>query len=148
MVTLSRGKIYLASFPRILVKITPERITLSPASSFVAELEDETFLPWLEAYAEKRHLCHSFDLSSLPPFVQKVLTHLQTIPFGKTESYQEVAIALKNPLAARAVGNGCRVNPFPLLIPCHRVISSTDRGIGGFSGGLEIKRRLLAFEAT
>lgn len=139
-----RGKAKLAPFPKILVKISPQKIDLSLDSAFFCE-GDDTFIPWLKAYAEKKHLPHAFDLSDLPPFVQKVLTHLQTIPFGQTETYQDVAKALHNPFAARAVGNSCRANPFPLLIPCHRIIAS-DGTLGGFSCGLPIKRLLLDFE--
>ncbi|NOT12108.1 MAG: methylated-DNA--[protein]-cysteine S-methyltransferase [Methylococcaceae bacterium] len=83
------------------------------------------------------------------PFRNRVWVQLSKIPFGETITYS--ALALKIGSAARAVGNACRDNPFPLLIPCHRVVSVS--GIGGYSGQTEgdfmaIKRKLLAFEST
>lgn len=83
------------------------------------------------------------------PFRNRVWAELCKIPLGETISYS--ALAGKIGSAARAVGNACRDNPFPLLIPCHRVVSVS--GIGGYSGHTEgdfmtIKRKLLAFEST
>lgn len=80
-------------------------------------------------------------------FQKKVWKHLQTIPVGKTQSYGDIAKALNS--SARAVGNACRANPLPLIIPCHRVVSKA--GLGGFSGQttgkmLEIKQWLLDHE--
>lgn len=63
-------------------------------------------------------------------FQNKVWSYLQTIPVGKTRTYAEVAISLNT--SARAVGNACRANPFMIVVPCHRVISSTS--IGGYYG--------------
>jgi len=83
------------------------------------------------------------------PFRNRVWAELCKIPFGETITYS--ALAGKIGSAARAVGNACRDNPFPLLIPCHRVVSVS--GIGGYSGQTEgdfmtIKRKLLDFEAA
>ncbi len=82
-------------------------------------------------------------------FRHKVWAELCQIPFGETITYS--ALANKIGSAARAVGNACRDNPFPLLIPCHRVVAKS--GMGGYSGQTEgellaIKQRLLAFEAS
>ncbi len=85
------------------------------------------------------------DLTGFPPFRQRVLTVLQTIPFGEVRSYQWVAAQSGNPRAARAVGGACAANPLPLLIPCHRVIAG-DGSLGGFRGGIPLKKRLLALE--
>lgn len=85
------------------------------------------------------------DLACATPFQAKVWKELQRIPRGKTRSYAEVARAIGHPKAARAVGTACGANPIPLIIPCHRVIAS-DGTLGGFSGGLDWKRRLLAIE--
>ena len=65
---------------------------------------------------------------------------------GETRSYGEIAISLKNPGAVRAVGAACGANPIPVLIPCHRVLAANKR-IGGFSSGLEWKRKLLRIES-
>lgn len=67
------------------------------------------------------------------------------IKLGETQSYGEIATSLGNPKAVRAVGGACGANPIPLLIPCHRVLAANHK-IGGFSGGLEWKRKLLARE--
>lgn len=71
---------------------------------------------------------------------------LQTIPFGETRTYGEIAAKIGQPKAARAVGGACRNNPFPFFLPCHRVVSSVS--IGGFSEGIDLKRHLLDFEAS
>lgn len=79
------------------------------------------------------------------PFQKKVWKALLKIPFGKTASYQEVAEMIGQPRAARAVGTACGRNPIPVIIPCHRVISSGG-GLGGYSGGIKIKKVLLRIE--
>lgn len=80
------------------------------------------------------------------PFQQAVWQALQAVPYGHTCSYGEIAAAIGNPLSARAVGNACGSNPIAIIIPCHRIIAAGGK-IGGFSSGLDIKRRLLALEA-
>ena len=68
------------------------------------------------------------------------------IPYGQTRTYAEVARAIGKPRAVRAVGGANGKNPVPLLVPCHRIIARD--GIGGFTGGLHHKRRLLALEGA
>lgn len=82
------------------------------------------------------------DLSEGTAFQQRVWDGLQKIPRGETRSYGELARLLKNARAARAVGSACRANPIPILIPCHRVLAAKHK-LGGYSGGLEWKRKLL-----
>jgi O-6-methylguanine DNA methyltransferase len=79
------------------------------------------------------------------PFDMRVWQALQEIPLGETRSYEDIAQAIGNPGACRAVGGANRRNPLPLLIPCHRVIRK-DGGLGGFSSGTRIKEWLLHFE--
>jgi len=67
------------------------------------------------------------------------------IKFGRTQSYGELAAAIGNPKAVRAVGGACGANPIPVLVPCHRVLAANQK-IGGFSSGLEWKRKLLGRE--
>jgi O-6-methylguanine DNA methyltransferase len=86
------------------------------------------------------------DLSNGTAFQRKVWAALQAIPSGKTETYSCLAASLKKPKAARAVGGACGANPVPLLVPCHRVVAAHG-GLGGFSGGLPWKRKLLEREA-
>ena len=80
-------------------------------------------------------------------FQKMVWTELKKIPFGETRTYKEIAIAIGKPKAARAVANACGKNPYPVIIPCHRVVCS-DGTIGGFTGdgGIEKKRQLLRQE--
>ena len=80
------------------------------------------------------------------PFQEQVWKELLNIPFGKTISYKELAQRINNPNAMRAVGSANGKNPICLIIPCHRVIAA-DGGIGGYSGGLHIKEKLLKIEA-
>ena len=79
------------------------------------------------------------------PWQMKVWEALRRIPFGETRSYAQVADMIGRPGAARAVGgaNGC--NRVPLVVPCHRVIAA-DGSLGGFSGGLHLKEKLLEHE--
>ncbi len=78
-------------------------------------------------------------------FQMDVWKALRDIPFGKTSSYAEVARSLERPRAARPVGTAAGANPVPIVIPCHRLIAAGGK-LGGFTGGLEIKRKLLALE--
>ncbi len=80
-------------------------------------------------------------------FQKMVWTELKKIPFGETRTYKEIAVAIGKPKAARAVANACGKNPYPVIIPCHRVVCS-DGTIGGFTGdgGVEKKRQLLRQE--
>ncbi len=79
-------------------------------------------------------------------FQRRVYRELMTVPAGTTVSYQELAARVGNPNGARAIGHAVARNPFLFVVPCHRVIKS-DGGLGGFACGLEVKKRLLAFEA-
>ena len=78
-----------------------------------------------------------------------VWNQIKEIPKGETRSYKEIAIAIGNPKAFRAVANACGKNPNPIIVPCHRVIAS-DGSIGGYTGlgGRTTKRRLLANEGV
>jgi methylated-DNA-[protein]-cysteine S-methyltransferase len=80
-------------------------------------------------------------------FRRAVHLHLREIGYGRTESYAEVAAASGSPAAVRAVGSACATNPLPLVVPCHRVVRS-DGSLGGYVGGADAKRRLLAMEAS
>ena len=85
------------------------------------------------------------DLSAGTSFQQAVWQALQRIPVGQTLSYGEVARQVGKPGAARAVGAACGATPIPVLVPCHRVLASGG-GLGGFTAGLDWKRKLLARE--
>lgn len=70
---------------------------------------------------------------------------MQTIPYGETRTYAEIAKHIHKPKAVRAVGSACGANPIVILIPCHRILGS--KGLGGYSGGLEKKKKLLKIES-
>ena len=80
-------------------------------------------------------------------FQIRVWNELKKIPKGETRTYKEIADLIGKPTAARAVANACGKNPYPITIPCHRVIRS-DGGLGGYSGegGIEKKKLLLKNE--
>lgn len=86
-----------------------------------------------------------FDWSGATPFQQSVWRELLKIPGGKTKSYGEVAAVIGRPKSVRAVGGACGANPVPVLVPCHRVLAANGK-LGGFSGGLDWKKRLLIAE--
>jgi len=87
----------------------------------------------------------SLDLDQGTPFQRQVWQTTRRIPRGSTRSYGWLASQTGRPRAARAVGQAMARNPVPIVVPCHRVVGG--HGLGGFSGGLDIKRRLLALEA-
>ncbi len=100
----------------------------------------------LEKYFNKE--LKSFDIPiklSGTPFQKRVFLELLKIPHGSTVSYQELAKRVGNKKASRAVGNANGKNPIAIIIPCHRVIAKNG-SIGGFSGGVDIKRKLLELE--
>jgi methylated-DNA-[protein]-cysteine S-methyltransferase len=80
-------------------------------------------------------------------FQKRVWSHLETIPFGETRSYLQVAEAIGAKNAVRAVGAANGSNPVPIVVPCHRVIGSSGKLVG-YGGGLELKKRLLELEGT
>ncbi|MBA3722115.1 MAG: MGMT family protein [Parachlamydiaceae bacterium] len=103
---------------------------------------------WVLSYVNQKPIPFKLPINTnmLSPFLHQVLRALTEIPFSTTLSYGQVANLIHNPKGARAVGNACGRNPFPLIIPCHRVLAG-DGSIGGFSaGGVDVKRRLLDFE--
>ena len=87
------------------------------------------------------------DLTAGTPFQQAVWRALLKIPRGETRSYAWVAKQVGRPRATRAVGAACGSNPVPLIVPCHRVVAS-DGSLGGFSGGLPVKKKLLKLEGV
>ncbi|MBA3812063.1 MAG: methylated-DNA--[protein]-cysteine S-methyltransferase [Caulobacteraceae bacterium] len=89
----------------------------------------------------------TLDMDRLPPFDRWVYAIAREIPPGETLTYGEVATRLGDPAAARAVGRALGDNPFPIIVPCHRVLGAGGKA-GGFSahGGLATKARLLSIE--
>lgn len=83
--------------------------------------------------------------SPFSPFQKRVLDKIRRIPFGETRTYGWVARAVGVPKGPRAVGQALACNPVPIVIPCHRVVAY--KGLGGFAGGLDLKRLLLRIES-
>lgn len=121
------------------------------SEAYFGEGEERESSPLLEEAArqvsqwftgERREFDLVLDLRGTE-FQRSVWKQLQAIPRGQQRSYGQIAIAIGKPGAARAVGSACGANPIILIIPCHRVLAA-DGSLGGFSAGLDLKRRLLA----
>lgn len=131
---------YDAVLQALATRVSP-RILRSPGRlDAVARELDEYFAGRRQAFDVP------LDLSLSTGFRRQVLTHLPAIGFGRTQTYTQVAAAVGNPRAVRAVGSACATNPLPVVVPCHRVLRS-DGGLGGYLGGLDTKRALLQLEA-
>lgn len=87
----------------------------------------------------------TFDDVGATDFQRDVWNALIAVPYGTTRTYGEIAAALGRPRATRAVGNANHANPWPILVPCHRVVAAN--GLGGYGGGLDVKRYLLSLES-
>ncbi len=108
----------------------------------------EAIHQFMLSYIKKNPIDIKIDLDYNPTdFQQCVYNEALNIPFGKTISYGELAERINNPKAARAVGGALGKNPFPILIPCHRIVGSNGK-LTGFSAidGIELKRKLIDFE--
>lgn len=88
-----------------------------------------------------------FDWTGCPVFQQDVWRAMLRIPIGATRTYGQIATEIGQPTATRPTGTACGANPIPVLVPCHRVVAANGR-LGGFSGGLDWKRRLLGRESV
>jgi methylated-DNA-[protein]-cysteine S-methyltransferase len=102
----------------------------------------------LEEYFERKPGPVRAVVRPLPvtPFVHAVHSLMARIPYGETVAYGELAALAGNPRAARAVGGACGRNPVLIIVPCHRVVAS--HGLGGFGGGLDLKKQLLHLEGV
>jgi methylated-DNA-[protein]-cysteine S-methyltransferase len=153
------GKLLIAATERGLVRVAYER---EGHEAVLAVLADRVSPRILEAPSKLAEAARQFeeyfsgrrkafdlpiDLSLAAGFRRTVLQHLSEIGYGQTESYAEVARAVGNPRAVRAVGTACATNPLPVVVPCHRVLRS-DGSLGGYIGGLDTKTSLLRLEAV
>ncbi|HLB67193.1 MAG TPA: methylated-DNA--[protein]-cysteine S-methyltransferase [Thermoplasmata archaeon] len=89
---------------------------------------------------------YSVDLSGFTEFERQVYAATRSIPAGELRTYGEIANAIGRPHASRAVGNALGKNPACIVIPCHRVVATN--GLGGFTGGIAWKRKLLRLEGA
>jgi methylated-DNA-[protein]-cysteine S-methyltransferase len=146
------GRMWLARSKRGLVRIAfggSREAFLQGAMDVIEEKK-----PFARSIDQLRHFARGervrfnepFDLCGTP-FQIRVWRAIARIPWGETRSYAWLARAAGRPRAVRAAANACGKNPLSIVIPCHRVIAS-DGSLGGFSGGLALKRKLLALEAS
>jgi len=128
-----------------LVRIDFRRGIMPPPGPSPSSLMRNTALE-LHAYFDGRLREFSIPLKAEgTDFQMSVWEALQEIPYGETLSYKEVAEQIGKPKAARAIGGAVGKNPIPIIIPCHRVLAAGGK-LGGFAGGTDIKKWLLAIE--
>jgi len=151
------GVILFRTSPFALVEVKlPREGLLALAAAFGPESADGAgesaealrVIGQLEAYLKgelKTLLLPPLDWGRLTDLERAVLEATAAIPFGTVSTYRRIAAEVGRPRASRFVGNVLAKNPFPLLIPCHRVIRS-DGSLGGFGGGSRLKTGLLAME--
>ena len=149
------GKVFLAKTERGLCRVSFRR----KEDDLVDDLEKRELLPekgagqldrerrQFDEYFEgkRRHFELLVDIRWGTPFQRKVLEAASEIPFGHCECYTDVAERIGHPKAQRAVGNALGKNPVAIVVPCHRVVASGGR-LGGYTGGLDIKRTLMSIE--
>lgn len=127
---------------RFLPTLHRDAATLAlPATPLLRQASSE-----LREYFEGRRKTFTVPLAPKgTPFQQQVWAALQTIPYGETRAYGQIAAQIGNPRACRAVGMANNRNPIAIMIPCHRVVGK-DGALVGYAGGLDIKTYLLNLE--
>jgi len=118
-----------------------------PLSNDAKDALQQNIVLQLQEYFQKKRQVFDFplDWNQGTPFQQRVWQALTHISYAQTQSYGDIARAIGQPTAVRAVGHAVGKNPWLIVVPCHRVIASSGR-IGGFSSGIETKRQLLKLE--
>lgn len=128
--------------------ITREVGTISPATAG----EHETYAGQIREYLAGARTEFDLPLHRTGTLFQRaVLDAVGRVPYGATATYGDIAAAVGDPKAVRAVGAANGANPLPLVIPCHRIVGTAARGgskLTGYGGGLDAKRRLLDLEAS
>jgi methylated-DNA-[protein]-cysteine S-methyltransferase len=147
----------LASKAGLIAVTLPQKTKQQAVDSLGEQTKQATLSPELFSELEKRFqeyysgkkiaVLDKLDFSNTTPFQKQVWEATRLIPYGETRSYGWVAKQIGKPHAARAVGQALGKNPFLVVVPCHRVIAS-DGSLGGFGGGLEMKKTLLELEKT
>lgn len=141
------GNLLIASTPKGICRISFSIDQMGEDEIIEDKGRFSNILKDLEAYfagMQVEFRCQ-LDLRERRGFQRKVWEEIRRIPYGQVRSYKQVAEAVGNPKAFRAVGGALRANPIPIIIPCHRVIAS-DGTLGGYSLGLDVKRWLLRLE--
>ena len=143
-----RPKIIRVLIPKPSLTVKKQLASLFPDSTKASCSEIDTITDEVEAFLNGDDIKFSLELVYMDictKFQKKVLHAEYIIPRGRISTYQNIAGHLKIPKGSRAVGNALANNPFPIIIPCHRAIRS-DRTLGGYQGGLDMKRTLLEME--
>ena len=145
----SKDGLRRVTLPRRSPEGIPQQLGVSPEQAVLSPQRFQDLMERLRAYfaGHKVDFPDRLDLSGATAFQREVWEATRLIPYGETRSYTWVAEQIKKPKAVRAVGQALGRNPLPVIIPCHRVLASNG-GLGGFSGGLEMKRFLLHLEAS
>lgn len=140
------GWMYVISDGASVIEIAFERPSL-PKAPHQGENTVTQILRQLKEYFAGERFVFDVEINpgKLSTFYTAVYMALREIPYGVTCSYKELAAMAGSPRAARAVGQAMSRNPLPVIIPCHRVISS-DGSPGGYTGGAGIKEKLLVME--
>ncbi len=164
-----RGKTHIPGWGPFVVEVTPQGLQCvcwgedaaeesapaaggtDPAVAQALRCAASQWLAHLQEYFAGRRFSFPQQIAweRLRPFQRRVLQAVARIPYGETRTYGQIAAAIGQPNAARAVGRAVATNPLPIVVPCHRVVGA--RGdLHGFSGpgGLATKARLLAMEQT
>jgi O-6-methylguanine DNA methyltransferase len=152
------GWVGILSSPRGLLNVTLPQLTMADAQRALGDIRHQAI--WspslsddlatrVSAYfvGQEATFPDALDFSMATRFQRKVWEATRLIPYGQTRSYGWVAEQVGKPRAARAVGQAMGANPLPIIVPCHRVLA-TGGLLGGFGGGLEMKRRLLSLEGA
>lgn len=139
------GYIHIEHIDQRVVKL--QILKQEPAECGEADGFTDMLYHQLEEYfrGERSVFDVEVDISGCTPFQQRVLRALQSIPYGETRTYKDIATAIDNPKASRAVGMANNRNPIVIIIPCHRVIGSDGRMVG-YASGVGNKRFLLDLE--
>ena len=131
-----------ASLDQLSARLSP-RVLRAPRRLDTPRRELDEFFS-----GRRREFDLALDYSLVKPgFTRRVLEQTARIPFGDTVSYKGIAGLAGNERAFRAAGTALGSNPLPIVVPCHRVLHSGG-GLGGYTGGIEIKRKLLAIEGV
>jgi methylated-DNA-[protein]-cysteine S-methyltransferase len=124
----------------LATKVSP-RVILAPRALDPVRFElDEYFA------GRRRQFELTLDWQLVRGFGRRVLEATARVPYGSVSTYKRVAAEAGNERASRAAGNALGANPLPIIVPCHRILHSTG-GLGGYTGGVERKRALLALES-
>ena len=126
--------------------LTRMELVSSTVNLFFDQNLQETFNQLFKGMISVKELPINFSKLEGTEFQKKIWKSLTNIKYGETCSYQEIAASINNPNAVRAVGSACRLNPIPLIIPCHRVLKSNGN-IGKYAFGIKNKHKLLKLES-